>query len=144
MQTYDRIIPSQSYPTMVVLVIGVMIAFVFDYILKMLRYGIIDLLGKKADLRMSDRVYGHSLRLKDSSRPPSTGSFISQLRDLEQVREMMTSSTVAAIADLPFFLFFLFIIYLIGGVVCVIPLVGFFLMIMPGLLSQKKTLCSGE
>ncbi|GAA0339029.1 type I secretion system permease/ATPase [Morganella psychrotolerans] len=138
MQTYDRIIPSQSYPTMVVLVIGVMIAFVFDYILKMLRYGIIDLLGKKADLRMSDRVYGHSLRLKDSSRPPSTGSFISQLRDLEQVREMMTSSTVAAIADLPFFLFFLFIIYLIGGVVCVIPLVGFFLMIMPGLLSQKK------
>lgn len=138
MQTYDRIIPSQSYSTMFVLVVGVLIAFIFDYILKMLRYGVIDLLGKKADLRMSDRVYGHSLRIKDSNRPPSTGSFISQLRDLEQIREMMTSSTVAAIADLPFFLFFLFIIYMIGGIICVIPLAGFFLMITPGLLAQKK------
>lgn len=138
MQTYDRIIPSQSYSTMFVLVIGVFIAFIFDYTLKMLRYTVIDLLGKKADLRISDRVYGHSLRIKDSSRPPSTGSFISQLRDLEQIREMMTSSTVAAIADLPFFLFFLFVIYMLGGVICLVPLVGFFLMIMPGLFSQKR------
>lgn len=138
MQTYDRIIPAQSYPTMVVLLTGVVIAFVMDYVLKMLRYKIIDILGKQADLRISDRVFGHSLRIKNSHRPGSTGTFITQLRDLEQIREMMTSSTISAIADLPYFIFFLWVLYMMGGVVAVVPLAAFFIMILPGILQQKK------
>ncbi|WP_191121348.1 type I secretion system permease/ATPase [Serratia marcescens] len=138
MQTYDRIIPAQSYPTLFVLVTAVFIAFIFDFILKTLRYSVIDFLGKKADMRISDRVYGHALRIKDSHRPHSTGTFITQLRDLEQIREMMTSGTVSLIADLPFFFFFLFIIYLLGGPLALVPLSGLFLMIVPGLLYQKK------
>jgi ATP-binding cassette subfamily C protein LapB len=42
-----------------------------------------DLLGKRADMRISDRVFSHALRLR-SAVPRSTGSFISQLRELEQ------------------------------------------------------------
>lgn len=138
MQTYDRIIPAQSYPTMVVLLTGVVIAFIMDYVLKMLRYRIIDILGKQADLRISDRVFGHSLRIKSSHRPGSTGTFITQLRDLEQIREMMTSSTISAIADLPYFIFFLWVLYTMGGVVAVVPLAAFFIMVLPGILLQKK------
>lgn len=69
-----------------------------------------DLLGKRADMRISDRVFSHALRLRNSAVPRSTGSFISQLRELEQVREMITSSTMSTIVDLPFF--FLFIVVL--------------------------------
>ncbi|RLM02591.1 ATP-binding protein [Gibbsiella quercinecans] len=138
MQTYDRIIPAQSYPTMVVLFTGVVIAFIMDYVLKMLRYRIIDILGKQADLRISDRVFGHSLRIKNSHRPGSTGTFITQLRDLEQIREMMTSSTISAIADLPYFIFFLWVLYMMGGVIAVVPLAAFFIMVLPGILQQKK------
>ncbi len=54
-----------------------------------------DLLGKRSDLRVSDRVFGHALRLRHSAIPRSTGSFISQLRELEQIREMVTSSTIS-------------------------------------------------
>jgi ATP-binding cassette subfamily C protein LapB len=43
-----------------------------------------DLLGKRADMRISDRVFSHALRLRNSAVPRSTGSFISQLRELEQ------------------------------------------------------------
>jgi len=138
MQTYDRIIPAQSYPTMWVLFSGVVLAFIFDFVLRLMRYGVTDILGKRADLRISDRVFGHSLRIKNSYRPQSTGSFISQIRELEQVREMVTSSTVVAIADLPFFFLFLAIIYMIGGIVFLVPLAGMILMILPGLLCQKK------
>lgn len=138
MQTYDRIIPGQSYPTMVVLLIGICIAFLMDYILKMVRYKIIDILGKQADLRISDKVFGHSLRIKNSNRPSSTGTFISQLRDLEQIREMMTSSTISAIADIPYFIFFLAVLYMMGGIVAIVPFFAFFVMITPGILMQKK------
>jgi len=138
MQTYDRIIPAQSYPTMWVLFSGVIVAFAFDFTLRLLRYSVIDVLGKRADLRISDKVFGHSLRVSNGYRPQSTGSFISQLKELEQIREMITSSTVVAIADLPFFFLFLFIIYLIGGIVFLVPLAGMLLMVIPGFLCQRK------
>ncbi len=61
------------------------------------------LLVNVPDLKISDRVFGHALRIKNSERSKSTGTFISQIRELEGVREMVTSTTVTAIADLPFF-----------------------------------------
>ncbi|WP_058913933.1 type I secretion system permease/ATPase [Entomohabitans teleogrylli] len=138
MQTYDRIIPSQSWPTMWVLFSGVILAFILDFILRLLRYSVTDILGKRADLKISDRVFGHSLRIRNGYRPQATGSFIAQLKELEQVREMLTSSTVVAIADLPFFFLFLLIIYSLAGLVFLVPLAGMLLMVLPGLLCQKK------
>src|SRR5690606_30862990 len=111
MQVYDRVVPAESIHTLYVLFSGVLLALGFDFILRRLRMNIIDLLGKRADIRMSDQVFGHALRVRNSARPSSTGTFIAQLRDLEQVRELLTSTTVAAIADLPFFLFFLAIFW---------------------------------
>ncbi|WP_256122530.1 type I secretion system permease/ATPase [Enterobacter pasteurii] len=138
MQTYDRIIPSQSWPTLWVLFSGVILAFVFDLVLRLMRYSIVDIVGKRADLRISDRVFGRVLRIHSAHRPKSTGTFISQLRELDQIREMITSTTVVAIADLPFFFLFLFVIYLLGDMLFLVPLVGMILMVLPGLLCQKK------
>ncbi|ECX5568668.1 ATP-binding cassette domain-containing protein [Salmonella enterica subsp. enterica serovar Derby] len=114
MQVYDRVIPAQSYPTLYVLSFGVLVAVLFGFLLREARTHIMDVLGKRADMRISDRVFGHALRLRNSAIPRSTGSFISQLRELEQIREMITSSTLATIVDLPFF--FLFMIVLVESV----------------------------
>jgi len=138
MQVYDRVVPAESIHTLYVLFSGVLLALGFDFILRRLRMNIIDLLGKRADIRMSDQVFGHALRVRNSARPSSTGTFIAQLRDLEQVRELLTSTTVAAIADLPFFLFFLAIFWYIGGILVLVPIVALILLVLPGILSQKK------
>lgn len=138
MQVYDRVIPAESFPTLYILFIGVLTVIGFDFLLRRLRMSIIDVLGKRADLRMSDRVFGHALRVRNRARPPSTGTFISQLRDLEQVREMLTSTTVAAIADLPFFLLFLVIYWFIAGWLVLVPIGALILLILPGLLSQRR------
>lgn len=138
MQVYDRVVPSESIATLYVLFIGVLIAVIFDFIMRLMRVKVIDLLGKRADLRISDRVFGHAIRLKNSARPKSTGTFISQLRELESVRDMITSSTVAVIADLPFFLFFLFIFWIIAGPLVWVPAAAVVFMLLPGFLAQKK------
>ncbi|MCO8168669.1 type I secretion system permease/ATPase [Pseudomonas sp. 21LCFQ02] len=138
MQVYDRVIPAESLPTLYVLFGGVLLAVLFDFTLRIMRLRITDLLGKRADLRVSDLVYGHALRLRSSVRPKSTGSFISQLRELEQVRDLVTSSTATALADLPFFLLFLLVFWLIGGPLVAIPLVALVVMLLPGLLYQRK------
>ena len=138
MQVYDRVIPAESLPTLYVLFGGVLLAIVFDFIMRIMRMKITDLLGKRADLRVSDLVFGHAMRLRNSARPKSTGSFISQLRELESLRDLITSSTATALADLPFFLIFLVVFYLIGGPLVLIPLCALVAMVVPGLMSQRK------
>ena len=137
MQVYDRVVPSQSIPTLWVLAGGVLIAAIFEFVLRVARIYLSDIICKRADLRISDRVFGHTLRIKNSERSKSTGTFISQIRELEGVRELVTSTTISAIADLPFFFLFLVIFWIIGGnlfwvMVLVVPL-----MIIPAILAQR-------
>ncbi|MGK6319257.1 type I secretion system permease/ATPase [Sphingomonas sp. DT-204] len=138
MQVYDRVVPAESFPTLYILFAGVLLAIGFDFLLRRLRMNIIDVLGKRADLRLSDRVFGHALRVRNRERPASTGSFIAQLRELDQVRDLLTSTTVAAVADLPFFLLFLAIFWSIGGWLVLVPLAALVLLVLPGLAAQRR------
>lgn len=137
MQVYDRVVPSQSVPTLWVLAGGVLIAAIFEFILRVSRIYLSDVIGKRADLKISDRVFGHALRIRNDQRPKSTGTFISQIRELEGVRELVTSTTVTAIADLPFFFLFLVIFWFIGGNLFWVMLLVVPLMVIPGILAQK-------
>lgn len=138
MQVYDRVVPAQSYPTLYVLGGGALMAVVFAFIMRQMRMKITDVLGKRADLRISDKVFGHALRVKNIARPRATGTFISQLRELEHVREMMTSSAVSAIADLPFFLLFCLIFWWVAGNLIWVPALAVLLLMLPGVFSQRK------
>lgn len=138
MQTYDRVVPAGSMPTLYVLFIGVLIAAGFEFMMRNARSHVTDLLGKRADTRLSDKVFGHAIRLRNSARPRSTGTFISQVRELEQIRELITSSTITALADLPFFLLFLAVFWMLVGPLGLIPLFALVLMVGPGLLCQGK------
>ncbi len=138
MQVYDRVVPAQSFNTLYVLFSGVLLALLFDFLMRRARMGIIDVLGKQTDLQMSDVVFGHALRVRNRARPTSTGSFIAQLRDVEQVRELLTSTTVAALADLPFFFLFLLIYWFLAGHLIFIPLGALALLIIPGLFLQRR------
>ena len=137
MNVYDRVIPAQSIPTLWVLAGGVLLAAIFEFSIRVARIYLSDIIGIRADLKISDRVFGHALRIKNKDRSKSTGTFISQIRELEGVRELVTSTTISAVADLPFFLLFLGIFWLIGGDLFWVMLAVVPLMILPGILIQK-------
>ncbi|MGC8116739.1 type I secretion system permease/ATPase [Metapseudomonas otitidis] len=138
MQVYDRVVPAQSEATLWVLFGGVLLAVVIEFGMRLARTVLSDRIGKRADLRISDRVFGHALRLRNEAMSKSTGSFISQLRELEQVRELITSTTLGALADLPFFFLFLAMIWLVGGYMALVPMAVLPLLIIPGLLVQGR------
>jgi ATP-binding cassette, subfamily C, bacterial LapB len=137
MNVYDRVIPAQSISTLWVLAAGVLIATIFEFCLRVARIYLSDIIGKRADLKISDRVFGHALRIKNKERSKSTGTFISQIRELEGVRELVTSTTISAIADLPFFFLFLAIFWFIGGNLFWIMVFIAPLMVLPGFFIQK-------
>src|SRR5690606_4264005 len=137
MQVYDRVSPAQSIPTLWVLYGGLLIALTFAFVMRILRTYISDLAGRRADLRISDRVFGHALRIRNDARPRSTGSLIAQLRELEQIRDLVASMTAGAIADLPFFLLVVGVIWRIGGHLVLVPLAALPLLLVPGLIAQR-------
>lgn len=136
MQVYDRVIPSQSMPTLWVLFGGVLLAAAIEYAIRLSRTVISDLMGKQIDLRVSGMLFARALAIKNEARPKSTGSFISQLREIDQVRELLTSTTVGAAADMPFVLLFLALMSFIGGPLVFIPMLAIPLIVIPGILLQ--------
>ncbi|KAB2723348.1 type I secretion system permease/ATPase [Brucella intermedia] len=136
MQVWDRVVPARSTNTLWVLVSGVAIALTLEFLIRLARTAIADSFGKEADLKLSGMFFARALDIRNDARPQSPGTLISQLRDLDQVRELLTSSTLGVLIDLPFVIAFLFIIWLLGGPLALIPLAAIPLLILPGLVAQ--------
>lgn len=136
MQVWDRVVPARSTHTLWVLASGVALAMILEFVLRMTRVSVTDYFGKQADLKLSGMFFSRVLNIRNDARPRSPGTLIAQLRDLDQMREMLTSSTLGVLIDLPFVLAFLFIIWLLGGFLVVVPIAAIPLIILPGILAQ--------
>jgi hypothetical protein len=106
MQMFDRIIPAQSLSTLWTLALGMMMALAFSLVIKLARTHSADHSGKQTDLTISGRVFAQALSIRLDARPRSTGSFMAQLREIDAIRELITSTTTVAVIDIPFADFF--------------------------------------
>ena len=122
MQVYDRVVPTNGFSTLWVLTIGVLLAIVFEFTMKLVRAHMVDKAGKAIDIELSSVFFGKALDIRAESRPSTVGTFASQIRHFESVRNFMTSTTLFILADAPFALFFIFIIYLLAGPVALVPI----------------------
>lgn len=136
MQVWDRVVPGRAINTLWVLASGVALALMLELLMKMARVTVTDHFGKEADLKLSAMFYARALNIRSHARPRSPGTLISQLRDLDQMRELLTSSTLGVLIDLPFVVAFLFIIWLLGGVLVIAPVIAIPLIVLPGVLFQ--------
>ncbi|MGR3808480.1 type I secretion system permease/ATPase [Pasteurella testudinis] len=136
MNVYDRVIPNQAYNTLWVLSIGVFIAIGFEFIAKMIRGHLTDIAGKKADLIISSALFRRVIGLRLQERPVSSGSYASNLRDFESVRDFMTSASLLTLVDLPFLFLFITVIWLVAGSLAIVPAIIIPLVIIVGFLAQ--------
>ena len=135
MQVYDRVVPNLAYDTLWVLAVGVIVAYVFELILKLARLRILEKTTRRIDEALSLHFFNRVLGLKVDRRPQRVGSLVAQVRDYEAVKNIFTSSTLFALADLPFVMFFIGIVWMIGGAIVWVP-IGFFVICLTiGLLA---------
>ncbi len=114
MNVYDRVVPNRAMETLWVLALGVAIVIVVDLVLRTLRGYFIDLASARIDMQLSAKIMERVLGVRMEARPAAVGSFASNLRSFESVRDFITSATVTALVDLPFALLFLVVIALIA------------------------------
>jgi ATP-binding cassette subfamily C protein LapB len=136
MNVYDRVVPNHAVETLWVLASGVAIVFVFEFVMRTLRAYLIDIAGKKVDLKLSAKIFAQALGLKMGVRPASVGVFASTIQNYEFFRDFITSSTIALLADLPFVFLYIAIVFLIAGNMALIPLVMVPIAILVGALVQ--------
>jgi ATP-binding cassette, subfamily C, bacterial LapB len=138
MQVYDRVVPTKGYSTLWVLTIGVVIAIVLEFTMKQVRAYMVDRASKAIDLELSGVFFGKALDIRMDARPATVGTFASQIRHFESVRNFMTSSTLFILADAPFALFFIGVIAMIAGPVALVPLAMLPVAILSGFFSQRS------
>ncbi len=136
MNVYDRVIPNRAYETLWVLSVGVLGAIAFEFLARTIRARLTDIAGKKADLIISAALFRRVMAIDLSQKPASSGSYASNLRDFESVREFMTSASLLALVDLPFILLFIFVMWMVAGPLALVPLATIPLVIIAGLLAQ--------
>jgi len=137
MNVYDRVIPNNAQETLMVFTIGIVIIYIIDFFLKLVRGYLLELAGKKSDIIMSSIIFEKVLDLKLAQHPASVGSFASNLKDFESVRSFFTTATMTALIDLPFAIIFLAVIFYIGGHIVFVPLVTMLLILSYALFIRK-------
>lgn len=138
MNVYDRVVPNgvNALETLWTLSTGILIAYVFDFILRNLRGYFVDTAGRNADVIMAGKLMQHVLAMRLDYKPESTGSLANNLREFESLRDFFSSSTMTAVVDLPFLVVFLGIIALIGGQLVFVPLCSIPIVLLVGIFLQ--------
>lgn len=131
MNVYDRVIPNRAEETLWVLAGGVLFTQILDLVMRKMRSRFVDEASARIDVRLSSSIMERVLGMRLEHRPQSVGSFASNLRGFEAVRDFIASSTVTALIDLPFALVFLVAIAWISPLLA-LPVVGAFILILVG------------
>lgn len=137
MQVYDRVVPSKGYSTLLVLSVGVLISILMELLIKQVRAHMVERACKAIDQELSSVFFGKALDIRMDARPRTVGTFASQIRHFESVRNFLTSSTLFILADAPFALLFVGVIAFISVPVALVPLIMVPLSVLVGLFFRK-------
>ena len=138
MNVYDRVVPNRSLETLWVLAIGVAVIVVGDFILRTMRGYFLDWASTRIDIQLSARIMEQVLGLRMEQRPNSVGSFASNLRSFESVRDFITSATITTLIDVPFGIIFIIVMAWISPLMVIPVIVGAIVMLIYAFSVQSK------
>ena len=138
MNVYDRVVPNQAFDTLAALSVGLLLVLVGDLVLRLLRGYFVDLASSRADVKLSAHIMERVLGMRMEQRPASAGSFASNLRAFESVRDFIGSATVVAFIDLPFALIFLIVMGWIAWPMLIPLLLGTLVLLLYALVVQGR------
>lgn len=138
MQVYDRVIPTQGMETLGVLSLGVGMAIILEFSLKLARSRVMEYAVVGLDAQLSRSIFQRLLNVRLDQMPTSVGTLAGQLRAYEAIRAFLTASTVYLLIELPLSLLFVIIIgFLSSPAVLLIPLMFVIFSVTSGLILRR-------
>ncbi|QKJ27296.1 type I secretion system permease/ATPase [Aliarcobacter cibarius] len=137
MNVYDRVIPNNGIETLWFFSAGILLVYLLDIFLKLLRSYFLEIAAKKSDIIMSSIIFEKVLGLKLEFIPKPIGAFANNLKNFDVIRNFLTNSTLVAFIDVPFTILFLIVIYYLGGVIVIIPIVVILMILLMSVLLKN-------
>ncbi|PPC92882.1 MAG: type I secretion system permease/ATPase [Methylotenera sp.] len=138
MNVYDRVVPNRATETLWVMAIGIALIVIGDLVLRTVRGYFLDWASARVDVKLSGRIMEQVLGIRMEQRPNSVGSFASNLRSFETVRDFITSATITTLIDIPFGLIFIGVIAWIAWPMIIPVILGAILILVYSLSVQTK------
>ena len=137
LEVYDRVLPSRSVPTLVVLLILAAGLFAAQGLLDMLRGRLLVRVGNSLDESLSPRVYDAVVRLP--LKTGGRGDGVQPLRDLDAVRSFLSGLGPVALFDLPWMPVYLAICFLFHPLLGITALCGALVLVVLTVLTEIYT-----
>ena len=127
LQVYDRVIAHSATSTLYALAVGVLIALLFDFVLKQARSRILQDNARYIDAVLGRRLYDKlsSLPLRTLESKPAN-YWQSLFNDIALIRSVFSGSNAVLVADIPFALIFVAVMFIIA-----LPVAWVFLLVIP-------------
>ncbi len=123
LQVYDRIIPNQAYSTLILLVVGVVVAMIFENLLRTARGFINAWMDARFEYQLNSKTFHHIMHSQEKDyQKLGSGVHLEQLNSLSALKDMYGGQAVTTLLDLPFLLIYLGLIGYLGGWLVLIPL----------------------
>ncbi len=135
LQVYDRVLPSRSVPTLVGLGVLAMALYAFQALLDIVRTRVLTRIAGGFAEQLDRRTYRLVVTLP--LKAPALRRF-EPARDLEQIRNFMTSGGPTALFDLPWLPLYLGICYLFHPLIGVTATVGALILVAITALTELK------
>ena len=137
LQVYDRVLPSQSVPTLIGLSILMFGLYAINGMLEFLRARIMSRVGTRLDNTLSPRVFKavQILPLRTSS----GGDGMQPLRDLDQIRNFMSGLGLTALFDLPWMPVYLCFVYLLHPSLAIVATLGALLLVVLTIITEYRS-----
>ncbi len=128
LQVYDRVLPSQSVPTLVGFTIGMLALYAVYGLLDFVRLRLLVRTGSRLHRNLQPKVFGLSLSLplvkgQDANR-------VQPLRDLDQLRGFLSGLGPTVVFDAPWMPLYLVVIYLLHPSLGILATVGALVVIL--------------
>ena len=147
LQVYTRVVFSHGVSTLYGLLIGVLAALLFDFIIRQARSRMLQRVALRIDVTLGRSLYDKisSLPLRTLESRPS-GFWQTLFRDAEVVRNTFSGSTAVLLTDLPFAVLFVVVIYVIAPPVVWVLLIALPVFIIVAIISGRmmQTATKGE
>jgi ATP-binding cassette subfamily C protein len=137
MLVYDTVLPSRSVPTLVGLLLMLIVVYLFQGVLDVIRSRMLAQIGATVDRGLGARI--HHLIGKLALRVRSPGDGLQPVRDLDSVRSFLSGVGPSALIDLPWMFFFILILFLLHYWLGVTVLIGALILIALTFATERMT-----
>jgi ATP-binding cassette subfamily C protein len=137
LEVYDRVLPSQSIPTLLVLSIGAFVLFCAQGFFDFMRGRILIRVGNHLEERLNSRIFDFLARTPNVNTigPDSTQA----PKHLDAIKNFLSSGGPVAFIDLPWIPFFIIILFLFHWILGVASLIAGLAIVSLTLYAEIKT-----